>query len=71
MHFSVISSVKAILLMYFNKGILKKSSNRSWNEMKVSYKSTFVTLLQLMSHPLSDWENAKKLFIQITDAAER
>ena len=35
-----------ILLMYYNKGILKKSSNRSWKEVTISYKSIFVTLLQ-------------------------
>ena len=28
MHLNVISSVKPILLMYYNKGILKKSLNR-------------------------------------------
>ena len=39
-------SMKPILLMYYNKGILKKSSNRSWKEVTVSYKSTFVTWLQ-------------------------
>ena len=46
MHLRVVSSVKPLLLMYYHKGILKKSLNRSWKEVKVSYKSTFVTLLQ-------------------------
>ena len=46
MHLRVISSVKPLLLMYYHKGILKKSSNRSWKEVTVSYKSTFITLLQ-------------------------
>ena len=72
MHLRVISSVKPILTMYYNKGILRKSLNRSWKEVTVSYKRTFVTLLQpTKSHPPSKWDNAKTLFIEIIDAAER
>ena len=39
-------SMKPIWLMYYHKGILKKSSNRSWKEVTVSYKSTFVAWSQ-------------------------
>ena len=31
----------------------------------------YIALSQQMSHPPSDWDNAKKLFIEIIDAAER
>ena len=55
--------------MYYNKGILKKSSEGGNNQLQEYF--CYIASNQQMSHSPSHWDSAKTLFIEIIDAAER
>ena len=67
----VIISVKPVLLMYYNKNFEEefKQIMEGSNSQLQEYFRRIVSSQQI-SHPPSDWENAKKLFIETVDAAE-
>ena len=69
MQLRVISSVKPILQQRNFEEEFKQIMQGSNSQLQEYFR--YIASSQQMSHPPSDWENAKKLFIEIIDAAQK